>query len=116
MYEVNIEFGTQIFAAGAFDQTPAVATNNDNYDLNDNSFFKDSLLHGYEIKLNHMPGYGRFKDELYKDMVHIVDKGTLPEHLTNQIATEDHDFHVTVTRQKNETNWQRYVASDTSSK
>ena len=57
-----------------------------------------------------MPGFGRFKDEIYKDMVHIVDNGTLPEHLTNQAATEDHYFHLTVTRQKRD-ELQRYVAS-----
>ena len=57
-------------------------------------------------------GFGRFKDELYKGLIHTVDNGTLPEHLTNQTATEEHYFHLTATREKKETNWQRYVASD----
>ena len=100
IYEVKEQFGTQIIAAGAFDQNPAVDTNNDNYDLKDNHFFKDSLLDGHEIKLNYMKGYGRFTDNLHEDLIHIVDNGTIPDRFTNQVATEAHYFHLTVTKVK----------------
>ncbi len=47
-----------------------------------------------------MKGYGRFKDDLHEYMIHIVDNGTLPERFVNQVATEDHWFHLTVTKKK----------------
>ena len=100
LYEVKTKFGTKIFGAGAFDQIPAVDTKNDNYDLTDNHFFKDLLLDGHEIKLNYRQGYGRFKDNLHEDLIHIVDNGTLPERFKDQVANKDHYFHLTLTRQK----------------
>ena len=63
-----------MFAAGAFDQNPAVDINNDNYDLKDSRFFKDTLLDGHEIVLDYMPGFGRLEDELYKDLKEAMKK------------------------------------------
>ena len=113
LYEVKHQFGTKIVGAGAFDQVPAVDTNNDNYALKDNHFFKDLLLDGNEVKLNYKKGWGRFKDDLHEDLIHIVDHGTLPLRFQQQVASESHDFHLTVTR-KNAMSWRCYVASDTS--
>ena len=98
LYEVKHQFGTKIVGAGAFDQVPAVDTNNDNYALKDNHFFKDLLLDGNEVKLNYKKGWGRFKDDLHEDLIHIVDHGTLPLRFQQQVASENHDFHLTVTR------------------
>ncbi len=100
LYNVKVKFGAKLLCGGAFDQMAAIDTNNDNYNLKDNHLLNDLLLDGVEVKLNYMEGWGRFEDKLYEDIISIVDTGMLPEHFCNQQASDEHWFHLTITRKK----------------
>ena len=54
-------------------------------------------MDGVEVKLNYNGRFGRFSDELNKDIQQIVETVSIPLHLSQNVATMDHTFHLTKT-------------------
>ena len=98
LYYAAKKYGIILIAAGAFDQADSP---NNNYNLKDNSFFYDYLFGGNIVKLEYIENSGRFKDTLMPTILNeVINNGQIPTSISSQQADINHNFHLTVTRNK----------------
>ena len=50
--------------------------------------------------LNCLKECGRFKDDLDEVLIKTMETGTIPEYFKDQIASEEHDYHLIVTKKE----------------
>jgi hypothetical protein len=92
-------YGVQLIGSGAFDQVDSPGNNL--YDLKFNKFFKNCIFDGNVVMLNYLKGEkGRFKDDLDEVLIKTMETGTIPEYVKDKVASEDYDFHLTVTKKE----------------
>ena len=87
-----------MIGSGAFDQVDSPCNNL--YDLKFNEFFNSGIFDANVIVLNYLIECGRFKDDLDEVLIKTMETGAIPEYFKNKVASEDQDFHLTVTKKE----------------